>query len=86
MGKVKSMMMDVEDFVYDFYDSYGNLTETPKFIVDKAIDKFGWSFGSYASEVLQNASEEMGGQWDIGYWIFEWMQCNRNFHSNLSDV
>ena len=64
MGKVKSMMMDVEDFVYDFYDSYGNLTETPKFIVDKAIDKFGWSFGSYASEVLQNASEEMGGQWD----------------------
>lgn len=64
MGAVKSMMMDVEDFVYDFYDSYGNLTETPKFIVDKAIDKFGWSFGSYASEVLQNASEEMGGQWD----------------------
>lgn len=64
MGKVKSMMMDVEDFVYDFYDSYGNLTETPKFIVDKAIDKFGWSFGSYASEVLQNASEEMGGHWD----------------------
>jgi len=64
MGKVKSMMMDVEDFVYDFYDSYGNLTETPKFIVDKAIDKFGWSFGSYASEVLQNASEEMGGKWD----------------------
>jgi len=64
MGKVKSMIMDVEDFVYDFYDSYGNLTETPKFIVDKAIDKFGWSFGSYASEVLQNASEEMGGQWD----------------------
>ena len=56
--------MAVEDFVYDFYDSYGNLTETPKFIVDKAIDKFGWSFGSYASEVLQNASEEMGGQWD----------------------
>ena len=47
MGAVKSMMMDVEDFVYDFYSSDGELMESPKVIIEKAIEKFGWSFGEY---------------------------------------
>ena len=64
MGKVKDMMMDVEDFVYDFYTKDGELTESPKIIIEKAIEKFGWSFGSYASEVIENAQEEMGASWD----------------------
>ena len=64
MAKVKSMLMDVEDFVYDFYTNDGELTETPKVIIEKAIEKFGWSFGSYASEVIENAQEEMGASWD----------------------
>jgi len=53
MGAVKSMMMDVEDFVYDFYSSDGELMESPKVIIEKAIEKFGWSFGSYAGEVIE---------------------------------
>lgn len=64
MAKVKSMLMDVEDFVYDFYTNDGELTESPKVIIEKAIEKFGWSFGSYASEVIENAQEEMGASWD----------------------
>ena len=64
MGTVKSMMMDVEDFVYDFYSSDGELMESPKVIIEKAIEKFGWSFGSYAGEVIENAQEECGADWD----------------------
>ena len=64
MGAVKSMMMDVEDFVYDFYSSDGELMESPKVIIEKAIEKFGWSFGSYAGEVIENAQEECGAPWD----------------------
>lgn len=64
MGAVKDMLMDVEDFVYDFYDSNGVLTETPKVIIEKAIEQFGWSFGTYAGEVIENAQEECGATWD----------------------
>jgi hypothetical protein len=64
MGKVKDMMMDVEDFVYDFYTPEGVMTESPKVIIEKAIEQFGWSFGSYASEVIEEAEGEMGGSWD----------------------
>ena len=64
MAKVKSMLMDVEDFVYGFYTNDGELTEAPKVIIEKAFEKFGWSFGSYASEVIENAQEEMGASWD----------------------
>ena len=64
MGKVKDMMMDVEDFVYDFYTPEGEMTESPKIIIEKAIEKFGWSFGSYASEVIEEAQEEKGASWD----------------------
>ena len=64
MGAVKDMCMDVEEFVYDFYDANGVMTESPKVIIEKAIEKFGWSFGSYASEVIENAHEECGATWD----------------------
>ena len=64
MGAVKDMMMDVEDFVYDFYSSDGELMESPKVIIEKAIEKFGWSFGSYAGEVIEHAQEECGATWD----------------------
>ena len=64
MGKVKDMMMDVEDFVYDFYTPEGEMTESPKIIIEKAIEKFGWSFGSYASEVIEEAQGEKGASWD----------------------
>jgi len=64
MGAVKNMLMDVEDFVYDFYSSDGELMESPKVIIEKAIEKFGWSFGSYAGEVIENAQEECGATWD----------------------
>ena len=47
-------MMDVEDFVYDFYTFDGELLESPKSIIEKAIKEFGWSFGSYASEVIED--------------------------------
>lgn len=52
MGAVKDMMMDVEDFVYGFYDKNGQLTESCPVIVMKAKEKFGISFGEYAEEVL----------------------------------
>lgn len=64
MGAVKSMMMDVEEFVYDFYTADGEALEPPKVIIEKAIEEFGWSFGSYASEVIENAEEENGASWD----------------------
>tara|TARA_B110000483_G_scaffold200071_1_gene240156 strand:+ start:592 stop:846 length:255 start_codon:yes stop_codon:yes gene_type:complete len=64
MGKVKEIMMDVEEFVYDFYTPEGVMTESPKVIIEKAIEQFGWSFGSYASEVIEEAQGEMGGSWD----------------------
>jgi|TARA_B110000503_G_scaffold124656_1_gene191389 hypothetical protein len=52
MGAVKDMLMDVEDFVYGFYDNDGQLTATTPVIVAKAKQKFGISFGEYAKEVL----------------------------------
>ena len=64
MGKVKSMMMDVEDFVYDFYTADGELLESPKSIIEKTIKEFGWSFGSYASEVIEDAEGKKGASWD----------------------
>ena len=64
MSKVKSLLMDVEEFVYDFYTDDGEMLETPKVIIEKAIEQFGWSFGSYASEVIQGAEGQMGGQWN----------------------
>jgi hypothetical protein len=58
MGAVKDMMMDVENFVYDFYDKDGQLTETYPVIITKAKEKFGISFGEYAEEVLNGADGE----------------------------
>ena len=55
MGQVKSMLMDVENFVYDFYDNDGQLTESSPIIIAKAKEKFGISFGEYAEEVLNGA-------------------------------
>jgi len=52
MGRVKDQLMDVEDFVYSFYDKEGQLTETYPVILKKSIEKFGKSFGQYAEDVL----------------------------------
>ena len=59
MGAVKDMLMDVEDFVYGFYDKDGQLTETYPVIVDKAIQKFGITFGEYAEEVLRGPEYDL---------------------------
>ena len=58
MGKVNAMLMDVEEFVYDFYDDNGQLTETYPVILAKAKEKFGISFGEYAEEVLNGVDGE----------------------------
>lgn len=58
MGQVKSMLMDVESFVYDFYDDKGQLTESAPVIITKAKEKFGISFGEYAEEVLNGENAE----------------------------
>jgi len=58
MGQVKSMLMDVESFVYDFYDDMGQLTESAPVIITKAKEKFGISFGEYAEEVLNGENDE----------------------------
>jgi len=58
MGQVKSMLMDVENFVYDLYDNDGQLTESSPVIIAKAKEKFGISFGEYAEEVLNGADGE----------------------------
>ena len=63
MGKVKDMLMDVEEFVYDFYDAQGNLLESPAYIVAEAKKKFGISFGEYAEEVLEG-DNDMEPDWD----------------------
>ena len=65
MSAVKSLMRDVEDFVYDFYTKEGKLTDAPKNIIQKAIEKFGYSFGSYAAEVIEKSEEENGASWDF---------------------
>lgn len=65
MSAVKSLMMDVEDFVYDFYTKEGVLTDSPKNIIQKAIDKFGYSFGSYAADVIETSEEQNGASWDF---------------------
>jgi hypothetical protein len=59
MGAVKDMMMDVEEFVYNFYDSDGQMTETIPVIVAKAKQRFGISFGEYAEEVLRGPEYDM---------------------------
>jgi len=59
MGAVKDMMMDVEDFVYSFYDNNGQMTETVPVIVAKAKQKFGVCFGEYAEEVLEGPEYDM---------------------------
>ena len=58
MGKVKDMLMDVEEFVYDFYDKEGNLMKSEAYIIDAAIQKFGTSFGEYAEEVLEGPKDD----------------------------
>jgi hypothetical protein len=58
MGAVKDMMMDVENFVYDFYDKDGQLTETYPVIITKAKEKFGIHFGEYAEEILNGVDGE----------------------------
>jgi hypothetical protein len=63
MGRVKDMLMDVEDFVYDFYTKEGELTEKPEVIVKLAVKEFGPSFGEYAKEVLEESSD-MEPHWD----------------------
>ena len=52
MGAVKDMMMDVEEFVYDFYDANGQLTESFPYIVAKTKEKFGYTFAEYAKDLL----------------------------------
>ena len=52
MGAVKDMLMDVEEFVYGFYDKDGQMIESAPVIVAKAKERFGISFGEYAEEVL----------------------------------
>ena len=64
MGKVKDMLMDVEEFVYDFYDKEGNLLKSEAYIVDAAIEQFGLSFGEYAKEVLEGPSDNEP-HWDF---------------------
>lgn len=64
MGKVKSMLMDVEEFVYDFYDKEGNLLKSPAYIVAEAKKKFGISFGEYAGEVLEG-DNDMEPHWEF---------------------
>jgi len=59
MGAVKDLMMDVEDFVYGFYDKDGQITETVPVIVMKAKQKFGISFGEYAEDVLNGPEYDM---------------------------
>jgi len=59
MGAVKDMMMDVEDFVYGFYDETGQMTETVPVIVAKAKQRIGISFGEYAEEVLRGPEYDM---------------------------
>jgi hypothetical protein len=70
MGAVKDMLMDVEEFVYDFYDKEGNLLKSEAFIVDAAIQKFGSTFGSYAEEVLEGPSD-MEPHWDFNKSVSE---------------
>jgi len=52
MGQVKSLLMDVEEFVNDFYTKEGELTESPQKIISLAKEKFGESFGGYAEDVI----------------------------------
>lgn len=58
MGRVKDALMDVEDFVYGFYDKDGQLVKSPAFIIDAAIQKFGICFGEYAEEVINGVDGE----------------------------
>jgi len=75
MGAVKDMMMDVENFVYGFYNKDGELMESPKVIIEKAIDEFGWSFGEYAGEVLNGVD----GEYDM-------RQAEAEYHAELSSI
>lgn len=59
MGAVKDMMMDVENFVYGFYDKDGQMTETVPVIVAKTKQKFGVTFGEYAEDILNGPEYDM---------------------------
>lgn len=52
MSRVSDMLLEVEDFVYSFYDREGQLTESYPNIVLKAREKYGITFGEYAEDVL----------------------------------
>jgi len=65
MSAIKGMMMDVEDFVHDFYTDTGEMTDTPKNIIDKAIKKFGYCFGSYAKDVIAETEETHGAHFEF---------------------
>ena len=75
MGQVKSMLMDVESFVYDFYDENGQLTETQPVIIAKAKEKFGISFGEYAEEVLNGDD----GEYDM-------MQAEAEYRAEVNSI
>ena len=59
MGRVKDALMDVEEFVYNFYDKDGQLVKSPAYIIDEAVQKFGISFGEYAEDVLNGPEYDM---------------------------
>ncbi|MEK9697930.1 MAG: hypothetical protein VW270_19330 [Candidatus Poseidoniales archaeon] len=75
MGAVKDMLMDVEEFVYDFYDKDGQLTETYPVIITKAKEKFGICFGEYAEEVLNGVD----GEYDM-------RQAEAEYHAELASI
>ena len=75
MGQVKSMLMDVEEFVYGFYDDKGQLTESAPVIITKAKEKFGISFGEYAEEVLKGEDGE-----------YDYRQAEAEYRAELNSI
>ena len=62
MGKVKNMMMDIEEFVYDFVDEYGNIidkTNTWETIKTTAYEKFP-AFDNWIDELILYAKIQNG--------------------------
>jgi len=80
MGRVKDMLMDVEQFVYDFYDKDGQLIKSPAFIVDASVQKFGASFGTYAKEILNSDT------YPDGYEEFAYQQSLQKQEEELNDI
>lgn len=52
MGAVKGMLMDVQEYVHEFYGPDGELIVPRQTIVAQSKKKFGVTFGEYAEEVL----------------------------------